>query len=210
MKRTSFALSLLMSAAVFPLSAQPHTVASEKTMRAVESVEISDHTVFGTDEVVDGATILVRDFVNEEVRASVSTQALETNTAYSIWWAVFNRPQYCRQAYACTTRDLEIFGGDPRVRASVFWAGGFVSDDFGTANMSMTLIPGRTTRELFAQSKAYGLRNLRDAEIHVVLRSHGPTGVAGTVAEQIGTATLACPEDGCQNVFASVHVPSMD
>ncbi|MEM1246771.1 MAG: hypothetical protein AAGK22_10375 [Acidobacteriota bacterium] len=209
MRTKTFTLTLLMLTAALPIAAQPQTATAE-TQRAVESLEISDHTVFGTDEVVDGATILVRDFVHQQVRASVSTQALETNTAYSIWWAVFNRPQYCGQPYSCTTRDLEVFGGDPRVRASVFYAGGFLSDDFGTANYSMTLIPGRTTRELFAQTKAYGLRNLRTAEIHVVLRSHGPTGVAGKVSEQIGTATLACPEDGCQNVFASVHVPNID
>ncbi len=183
-------------------------VASEAN--AAESVEIANHTVFNTNEVVDGATILVRDFVNNVVRAQISTQALQANTAYSVWWAIFNRPQFCREPYECAVGDLEVMGGDPRVRASVFWAGGFVSDDFGTANVNLTLTPGRTTRELFAKSKPYGLRNFKNAEIHAVLRTHGPTGIAGTVAEQIGTATLACPEGGCQNVFASIHAPTRD
>ena len=67
--------------------------------------------------------------------------------------------------------------------------------------------PRRTERELFASSRNSGLRNLKGSEIHVVLRSHGPAGVAGTIAEQIGTANLACPSEGCQNVYTSIHVP---
>ena len=50
-----------------------------------------------------------------------------------------------------------------------------------------------------------GLQNTKKAEIHVVLRTHGPAGLAGTVADQIGTANEACPVAGCQNKFFSVH-----
>ena len=172
-----------------------------------ESVEVSNHYVFNTDSVVDGATVLVRDFKDGTVSASISSRALDPETAYSIWWAVFNRPQYCEEPYRCGVTDLPPFGGDPRIRASVFWGGGFVSDPFGMANSSLKLRVGRTSRELFAQTQPYGLGNIRKAEIHVVLRSHGPIGIAGSVAEQIGTATLACPDEGCVNTFASIHIP---
>ena len=186
-------------------------VAAEDSLekrRAVvkESVEVSNHVIFNTSDIVDGATILIRDVRNRVINATITSRALDPDTAYSIWWAVFNNPQFCAEAFSCKVSDLEVFGGDPRIKASVFWGGGFVSDGFGTANTSLRLTPGRTQRELFAQTQDHGLKNFWDSEIHVVLRSHGPTGLAGTVAEQIGTANLACPPAGCQNAFASIHI----
>jgi len=173
---------------------------------ARESVEVSDHHVFNTADKVNGATTLIRNFRHKDVVAHISSKALEPDTAYSIWWAVFNRPRFCAQAFECAVSDLETFGGDPRVKASVFWGGGFVSDESGTANTSIQLMKGRTGRELFANTKNYGLQNLAWAEIHLVLRTHGPAGLAGPVASQIGTANEACPVDGCKNVFASIHI----
>lgn len=170
-----------------------------------EAIQVADHHIFGSNVAVDGATLLIRDYKNREVRASVMTGALEPDFAYSIWWVVFNNPQYCATPYACTGGDLEINGGDPHIKASVFYGGGMLADGTGHATTELTLVPGRTTRELFAMSKDYGLRNLRKAEIHLVIRSHGLAGIAGPVSMQIGTANQACPDAGCANVFASVH-----
>jgi hypothetical protein len=155
---------------------------------------------------VNGATTLIRDYENKVIRANVSTGALEKNFAYSIWWVVFNYPQYCITPYECGLGDLEVNNGDPRVKNSVFYGGGMVADGTGYANTVMTLVRGRTKRELFAMSKDWGLQNIRGAEIHVVLRTHGLAGIAGPVSKQIGTAAEACPDTGCANVFASVHL----
>lgn len=173
---------------------------------AWEAASVSDHVQFNTSHVVDGATILVRDHTQTSISATISSRALEPDTAYSIWWAIFNEPRYCALPYQCAVSDLEVFGGDSRVKSSVFWAGGFVSDYLGVANTSLRLGLGRTNRELFAQTENHGLQNLWGSEIHIVLRTHGPAGVAGSIAEQIGTANMACPPDGCQNVFASIHL----
>jgi hypothetical protein len=169
-----------------------------------ESVEVADHHVFPMGAEVDGATILVRDFRNKVVRMDVTTAALEPDTAYSIWLAVFNSPEHCGTPHNCLVSDL----GNPDVRASVFWGGGLISDGDGHGSTTMTLQPGRTGRELFANTPDLGLQDIRRAHIHVVLRSHGPIGVAGSVASQIGTAWDACPGTGCFNAFASVHVPN--
>ena len=170
-----------------------------------ESIEIADHHIFNTDIEVDGATILIRDFDNKIITATVSTGALEPDWAYSIWLAVFNYPQYCITPGECGPADLEVNGGNPSVKASVFWGGGLVADGSGSANTVFTLLKGKTKRELFAMSKDWGLQNFGGAEIHVVLRSHGVAGIAGPVSQQIGTATEACPETGCKNEFASIH-----
>ncbi|MEM7281453.1 MAG: hypothetical protein AAF438_07475 [Pseudomonadota bacterium] len=172
-----------------------------------ESVEISDHYLWGSDEVVIGATILIRDFDAETVRASVSTKALEADHAYSLWWAVYNYPEYCRVPHQCDCEDLELVGGDPRIKVSVFWAGGFTADDNGSAETSLQLRPGKTTRPILGQSKDYGLVNLEGAEIHLILRTHGLAGMWGTVAEQISKLKQACPPEQCTNVFRSFHPP---
>lgn len=200
--KTLFASALIICAAL--QSAQ-----AGRYYHARESVEVADHRVFGTSERVDGATSLVRNFRHRMIEAHISSNALEPNNAYSIWWAIFNRPQFCITPFECTTADLEISGGDPKVMASVFWAGGFVADGSGSANTSIRLTTGRTGRELFGQTRNYGLQNLTGAEVHVVLRTHGPAGEAGPVAKQIGTANEACPADGCKNVFASIHALGM-
>ena len=176
-------------------------------LKVRESVEVSDHFIFNTDQIVNGSTILVRDSRHRVITATVTSRALQPNNAYSLWWAVFNYPEYCIEPYRCSVLDLEINGGDPQIKASVFWAGGFIADASGTANTALQLTRGRTDRELFAASGDYGLQNFADAELHLVLRSHGEAGVWGTVAQQIGTANEACPPQGCQNVFASFHPP---
>jgi hypothetical protein len=165
---------------------------------------VANHHVFPAGAEVDGATILVRDFRNKVVRMDVTTAALEPHSAYSIWLAVFNSPEYCGIPHDCMPADL----GNPDVRASVFWGGGLISDGDGHGSTTMTLQPGRTDRELFANMSDLGLQDIRRAHIHVVLRAHGPIGEAGSVADQIGTAWEACPGSGCFNAFASVHAPN--
>ena len=92
-----------------------------------ESVEVARHQVFPAGAEVDGATILVRDFRNKVVRMDVSTAALEPDSAYSIWLAVFNSPEYCGIPHDCMPADL----GNADVRGSVFWGGGLISDGDG-------------------------------------------------------------------------------
>lgn len=167
-----------------------------------ESIQVADHFMFGDPPVlVQGATILVRDFAAKVITATVETAALEPHTAYSIWWVVFNRPQYCAVPYECAGSDL----GNPAVEGSVFWGGGLLGDGDGYGNTQIELRRGRTERELFGPMRDDGLQQLRDSEIHLVLRTHGPVGVAGPVAAQIGTANEACPPGDCQNLFFSVH-----
>ena len=141
-----------------------------------EYINVSDHHIFNTDIVISGATILTRDFSHRVVTASIYNNALTPSTAYTVWWAIFNKPQHCIEPFSCGVQDLEIFGGNPRVHVSVFYGGGLLSDSSGSGNALVNLSPGRTNRELFAESKNYGLQNLKGAEIHVVLRSHGEVG----------------------------------
>jgi hypothetical protein len=156
-------------------------------------VTVSDMHVFPTGPAVVGASIMTRDKTG--VDATVSTTGLSPAGAYSWWWVVFNKPQYCVDG--CGLDDLPVgatpvSNGDPRVRASLLWGGGFVSDDTGAANAAARLERGAPPGEV---RFGPGLWNVKKAEIHVVLRSHGEA-VAGEVAEQIGSFDGGCtPEE---------------
>jgi len=170
-----------------------------------ESVQVADHYMFqpapAAPTLAPGATILIRDLKNRVVTATLTSAALEPHAAYSIWWVIFNRPQNCAIPWECGGGDLS----NDAVRPSVFWAGGLLADGDGYGNTQIELVQGRTNRELFGPMKATGLQNIFKAEIHLVLRTHGPVGVAGTVADQVGSANLACPAEGCSNKFFSIH-----
>lgn len=189
---------LLLTAPIAVLA--EHDNGKGNTVR--ESIQVADHFMFGDPPMlVQGATILVRDLAAKVITATVTTAALEPHTAYSIWWVVFNRPRFCAVPYECAGADL----GNPAVKGSVFWGGGLLADGDGYGNTQIELRRGRTERELFGPMRDDGLQRLRNAEIHLVLRTHGPVGMAGPVAAQVGTANEACPPGDCRNVFFSVH-----
>lgn len=195
------ALTLLLA---LPLAA----TADDKANQVRESVQISDHFTFpptNPPNMVNGATILIRDFTAGVITATVTSAMLEPHYAYSIWWVVFNRPENCTVPKQCGLVDLS----NDAVKPSVFWGGGVIADGDGYGTTQLELRRGRTDRELFANTPDYGLQNLKGAEIHLVLRSHGVVGMAGTTATQLGTANQACPPApvGCKNVFFSVHTP---
>lgn len=170
-----------------------------------ESIQVADHFMFVPDAdpiIVPGATILIRDFKADIVTATVTSSALVPNDAYSIWWVVFNRPWKCMTPWACGSGDLS----NPATKSSVFWGGGILASSEGYGTTQLQMRPGRTNRELFGPLRTdTGLQNIRKAEIHVVLRTHGPVGMAGTVAQQLGTVGEACPLPDCANKYFSVH-----
>jgi hypothetical protein len=169
-------------------------------------VTVSDMQVFPNGPAVVGASILTRDKTG--VDATVSTTGLSALGAYSWWWVVFNRPQFCVDG--CGLDDLPVGAtpvsfGDPRVRASLLWGGGFVSDDTGAANAAARLERGAPPGEV---RFGPGLSNLNKAEIHVVLRSHG-VAIAGEIADQIGSFDGGCtPEEIAGMMCPNANVQS--
>lgn len=148
-----------------------------------------------TFEAVEGASILARSA--KGVRATVNTSGLDADASYSIWWVVFNHPEHCIDG--CDEGDFEI----PEVESSVLWASGFVTGPDGTANVDFELRKLRAPGEVLFGP---GLLRPMDAEIHVVLRTHGPR-VAGDVARQISSFDGECDPAVCWDQQAAIHVP---
>jgi hypothetical protein len=128
--------------------------------------------------------------------------------AYTIWWVIWNNPEYCGVENACLEPDFpdSVFppldpNPDNMVGVEVMYAGGHVVGKNGKGNFSAHLNAGDDTPESMNTSFGFtsvgGLRvgNTFDAEIHVVLRTHGPA-VPGLVNEQISSYG-----GGCDNPF---------
>lgn len=135
--------------------------------------------------------------------ATIHTRQLEADAAYTVWWVVFNNPAACTKnpsgPILCGASDL----GTASVQASVLYATGHVVGNDGAASFGAHLAVGDTDGALFGP----GLTNPAGAEIHLIVRTHGPA-VPGYVDEQIGTFNGGCnagePNEGlCMNKQAA-------
>ena len=167
---------------------------------AQSHVQFSNMNDFETGVNLAGAGILER--TKNTASLNLALQGLDTDAAYTIWWVVFNNPENCA-AMPCGLGDL----GDPAVEASVFWATGFVTGADGTANVSAHL-DARNAAD--GASVLFGPRlnqgNGFDAEIHVIVRTHGAA-IAGATDGQISTVDGSCGVNTCDDQQAIIFLP---
>jgi hypothetical protein len=151
-----------------------------------------------------GAATLFRSKQGAEMR--IATSGLAENSAYTVWWVVFNNPAACTGG--CGADDL----GNPAVRAAVFYAAGFVTagdgigTEDGTGNVSAHMEAGALPLGIDVEVEG-GLEpgNGFRAEIHLVVRTHGTIN-PGMVDQQIGSFNGGC-NPTCANQQAAVFLP---
>ena len=167
---------------------------------AQSQIQFSNMHDFVTGTDLPGAGILER--TKNTASLNLALQGLDTDAAYTTWWVVFNNPENCA-ALPCGLDDL----GDPAVEASVLWATGFVTGADGTANVSAHL-DARSAAD--GASVLFGPRlnqgNGFDAEIHVIVRTHGAA-IAGATAGQISTVDGSCGVNTCDDQQAIMFLP---
>ncbi len=137
---------------------------------------------------VNGSSVKLTRSANA-VWIRVNTTQLPAGT-YTNWWVVFNNPAACSSG-ACGADDFF----NPPVGASVFFATGGVVGGNGVGHFDAHLdeneisaIPGQ---HLFGP----GLTNAEGAEIHYVIRYHGPP-VASILNKQLTTFAGGCSGAG--------------
>lgn len=142
------------------------------------------------------------------VQMTLHTTGLEPGDAFTIWWIIFNYPEHCEHPTEfglCSGPDLVVAGGDPAVESSAARAAGRYIGGDGTGRFAGSLKVGDTSEALFGP----GLLNPAGAEIHLIVRSHGPR-VPAIAAEQIHTVDGGCSEDPeedvCHDPQFAVHV----
>lgn len=189
MKSSVFCLSLLVVA----------LAAGSVAVSAASSMTVSPVEAHPTDPREPGGSATSTLYRNEGgIAASIETKGLDEAT-YTVWWVLFNNPQYCA-SNPCTGADLPANGGDPRVQASVlFAAGGFVGAN-GRGLFGAGLAVGDTSRALFGP----GLIAPETAEVHLMVRTHGPLDME-SVHLQVSTPGGGCPANGCKDQQFTIH-----
>lgn len=88
--------------------------------------------------------------------------------AYTNWWIIFNNPAACTDG--CDSTDF----GNPAVMASVFWATGGIVGQNGVGHFQAHLEEGVLPSGPGQVAFGPGLLDAQSAEIHYVLKYHGP------------------------------------
>ena len=179
---------------------------SSSALTAQSAADRDTKPVFwiGGSIIPGSSSLLIRN--DGGVTATLHTSGLTAGNAYTMSFVVFNNPSACLgpappdapPGARCGSGDLGRVG----VNSSVMYAAGHVVGDGDADNLAGRRSVGDTGGVIAGP----GLLNPRGAEIHLVVRNHGPA-IPGLIDEQISSFNGGCPPNSCANVQASVHIP---
>ena len=132
----------------------------------------------GTGTPIAGATASLNRQATG-VDLSLSTLELPGHHVVTLWWFVFNHPEYCAHGFGfcqCGPGDLAVNGGNPAVTSSLVYATGAKVGASGRAGFDAHLKKNDTKGAAFGP----GLVSPSGAEIHIGLRDDGTDGQPGT------------------------------
>lgn len=208
-------LSLLAAGAAVFTNVIPGVNAAEKDTSAVHdfkgagNVSIMNPKDRGTSDLVRSLT---------QVHMNIDTTDLPIGS-YTVWWVIFNNPAGCSDG-ACGINDTgrPQDAGDNPAEGSVLWAtGGIVGPDrmghfSSSLGVGVDAAPGPVLR-------GPALTDPMGAEIHMVIRYHGPTDWSdyAVLGRQISTLGESCTKAthgsdsgtfACFDPQASAHFPA--
>ena len=163
---------------------------------------------------VSGSSTLYR--TDDTITATLEATDLIAGHAYTLWVLVFNQPENCGAA-PCALSDLK----NVPAKAEMLSGSGLVADANGKGIFSCNIMENDGTSSindrLGMPIDVGGIWNAQTAEVHLIVRSHGPA-ISGQVIDQIssyggGCTTFLSPpfsavpmlEGECVEVLASIH-----
>lgn len=149
-----------------------------------ENVQVSP--VINVNNEVVGEARLIRNENN--ITAEYESNDLIDGHAYTLWWVVWNKPENCN-VNPCEDPDF----ANP-VDVDVLYATGNVVEGGGKGKFTAKLDVGNDSgsiNDIFGLPPVGGLQDTKTAEVHLVIRSHGPK-IPGKVHEQIQTYGGGC------------------
>lgn len=187
---------------------------SKKISRASLINQVDDPHLPKGEKV--GNTMLVR--TRKGIYHSLKANQLTPGHIVTVWAVIFNQPGNCdTYPEACQGSDLS----NPDVLGdAVYTAGGQVKPN-GTIQLRAFLregdASGSMAHEVSTAFPPTGLLDVDDAEIHFVIRDHGPA-IPGLEYEQASSFAGGCSvsfppfsafpvqEGECGNIFAAIHL----
>ena len=151
---------------------------------APSTYQASNIIDFVTGAPVAGAGQMTR--TKKAVWVDVNAAALQANTVYTMWWIIWNNPNQCVDG--CGDDDIGVRG------SSIFYAGGFISDASGAANVSIHVEAGNLRGGIqILLGNGLDPNKGNKAEMHLLIRSHGAP-VPGSVDLQISEVGGLCSD----------------
>lgn len=208
MNRTRFTVTC--SAVALIILALAGQASSQSSESGNVKTSIAPVQVMGSGAVVPAAgASLSRN--NQGVFGTISTSGLTPGHVITLWWVIFNNPEFCANP-VCVTSDFN----NPAVNGSLQYGGGTIADEGGRANFSGFLAEGDNTgfflNPLFPNlpNPAPGIVNAKKAQIHLAVRSHGfPNTNPAIFQQQLtsfpGGCSVAMPP--CATLQAAVFMP---
>ena len=190
----------------------------------------STKTTVGVLDLVNdptGKTVVGSSTLNRKsngITVNFKCTGLTPGYTYTLWWVIWNKSENCATPGGCLDPDFPVPGsGVNNVEVEVLYAAGHVVGNNGKGNFSAHLKVDNTSGsvyELFGIPSVGGLQsgNTMGAEVHVVLRSHGPA-VPGMINDQIDSYVGGCttffdpfeeiPDDvgECGDIYAALYGP---
>ena len=154
----------------------------------------SDSVEFDMENVkMAGSARLIR--TQDSISVSGEMAMVEEGQAYTMWWVIFNSPENCTGANSptpetgafCGMGDFDASQLEP---AGTAWGlcDGFVGSEGGTFSCTRSISDGDTDFELS------GITDPMNAEIHMILRTHGPALQGAMLDAQLTSYMGGCEE----------------
>jgi hypothetical protein len=193
-----FAVITLLTGALVVQGARLAQADSPKT--SIEPLGAAGTVIPGT------GSILVR--TKDGVGATLHTFGLVPGNAYTLWVAVFNNPKEC-VTNPCTAADVP----NPDVQAVILWGTGQIAGEDGTVDFGAFRAVGDTSGSA-GLGTATALERPLKAEIHLVVRSHGPADLDPAVLQESSARLTAgvrpIPARTCRRLHTCRKVERMD
>jgi hypothetical protein len=177
------------------------TVAQSPKSGNVQVTIVPNH-FFGTTNIAPyGGGSLSRN--NDGVFGTIYASGLTPGTVVTMWWAIFNNPEFCA-AETCAPSDFL----NPLVDGALLYGGGRLIGVDAYATFGGYRAEGDNTG--FQINPGYpnpspGLIDSKKAQIHLALRTHGmASSDPAVLQQQLTSFNGGCPPNSCMNVQAAI------
>ena len=217
--RTKTSVAIVTMLAVLLIGAMPVAAQDAEeptTQMSVTGAFAFPTTTWGGQPIAGSSSSNIA--YEEGVSATFATTGLEPGHVVTMWWVVFNHPELCTNGEGglrCGEPDLLIFGGDEAIEGTVLTAAAHIVGPDGSGHFGSYLATGDTSRVLLAGP---GLTDPLGADVHLVLRDHGPVqdGLFEAALGSYGGGCIEAPEGSgtlgdfaCVDVQFTAHEPTL-